>query len=420
MSIVDEIMKQKQNIINVVGFFIVLGLVYFTCHELYLAYADTPNHLTNYIFLIVIPFLIVICYLIHLLVDQKTELQFFYFAGILVFFFVIFYFVVEYLPSINYSVIVHYVLMIISIFLGLALIYWIFIKKINNSDTWEGFIMNMIFYIPCMITDAIQYMTNDIFNTSTQITILFAIEIICILLYVYGLPALDHSIYKDGILVLNLPVFLNVQQDIGAALIAGNYTKQPAPYYSPYPGFPGNIVGFPQGPTSYRRNYAVSVWVYMNTMPNTTLGYAKESDVFYYGSTGSFHPKITYSNQTGVSEYNLYYSGNTSTHQIEMPGQKWNNVVFNYKEDGVDVFVNGELTLSHTFTTDLPEYKNGDIFSVGHSYTDTEHSNKEVFNAKSLYGAVCSVAYYVRPLTLSEIVRNYNVLSIRNPPILDN
>ena len=425
----DEIMKQKQNIINVVGFFIVLGLVYLTCHELYLANADSPNNLTSYIFLIVIPFLIVVCYLIHLLFDQNAEIQFFYFAGILATFFVIFYFLIFYMPSIDYGVIMKYLLIFVSVLLGLALLYWIFIKKLNNWDTWEGFVVNMIFYIPCMITDGIQYMTNDILNTSSQITMLFGIEIALLLLYLYALPAFDHSIYTDGILFLNFPLFLNTRQEIGGELIAGNYTKQPVPYMN---------YGYTQGSQTYRRNYAVSLWIYMNTMPNTKLGYAKETDVFYYGNypnanmseqstpspspspSPSFHPKITYSNQTGVSKYNFYYSGNTSTHEIELPGQKWNNLVFNYRDDGVDVFVNGELTLSHAFTNrdEYPHYTEMDRFYVGDAKVGS--LSRDIFNTNSLYGSVCSVAYYVRPLSLTEIVRNYNLLSLRNPPILDN
>jgi len=425
MSISDEIIKQKQNIINVIGFCIILGLVYLTCYELYLAHTDPSSNITSYIFLIVVPFLIVVCYFVHLLFDQNAEIQFFYFAGILAIFFVIFYFLIFYMPSIDYSVFMQYLLIFLGVLLGLALIYWIFIKKLNNWDTWEGFFVNMIFYIPCMITDAIQYMANDVFNTSTQITILFGIEIVILLLYLYALPAIDHSIYTDGILVLNLPVFLNTKQDIGGKLIAGNYTKQPVPYYN-------FNYEYLRGPQTYRRNYAVSLWIYMNTMPNTKLGYAKETDVFYYGSysphtsstsqitptqQSSFHPKITYSNETGVSKYNLYYSGNTSKHDIELPGQKWNNLVFNYRDDGVDVFVNGELTVVYTFSDDYPEYTATDTFSVGDANVGSLY--KDVFNTNSLYGSVCSVAYYVRPLTREEIVRNYNVLSVRNPPILD-
>jgi hypothetical protein len=274
-----------------------------------------------------------------------------------------------------------------------------------------------------MIINAIQYLTNDLLNTSLQIVILFGIEIVFLLLYFYGLPSFERTIYNDGILLLNKPVFLNKQQNISGTMYSGNYWKMPAPQYS----VPGYLFGLPHGPDNYRTNYAISMWVFMNTMPNTRLAYMEETDVFYYGvynssssptdeKNSSFHPKVTYMNNDGTTKYNFYYSGNESTHQIEMPGQKWNNIVFNYRDDGVDVFINGVLTLSHTFNSNMPQYSNSDIISVGDQMSGS--SNADIFNTNSLYGSVCSVSYYTRPLSLGEIVRNYNLLSVRNPPIL--
>jgi len=420
MNDISTLFQKYKIYVHFLSFLVVLGFVYLTCYELYLAQIDTSNNAINYILLIVLPLLLVICFLVHLLFDSNMEIQFYYFAGMLTVFFLFLYGFIYYLPSIDYDTIFKYIFMFIGIVLALSLVFWIFIGKLNDSNTWDGFFVNMIFYIPCMIISAFQYLTKDFLNTSSQITLLFGIEIVVLLLYFYGLPALEHSIYSDGILLLNHPLFLNKKENIGGILTAGKYSKLTAPQYSPYDGFPGYLFGFPRGPSNYRTNYAISMWVFMNTMPNTRMAYIEETDVFYYGtesnSDSSFHPKLTYVNDGGVTKYKLYYSGNTSTHEIELPGQKWNNLVFNYRDDGVDLFVNGVLTLSHTFAS-LPQYTDTDVVCVGDSKTGS--SSKDIFNTASLYGSICSVAYYTRPLSLGEIVRNYNVLSVRNPPILE-
>jgi uncharacterized membrane protein HdeD (DUF308 family) len=331
------------------------------------------------------------------------------------------YFLFNYLPSIDYSQFFNSAFLIIAGLIALVIVYTLFVKKMNNWDTWYGFVLNMIFYIPCMLSDAYVYLTNDWMNTSTQITVLFAIEIACLLFYVYGIPAFEHSIYNNGILMLNQPVFLNRETTISKVLQDGKYDKEPAPYYSNVGGLFRDLK---QGPSQYRRNYAISMWVYMNIMPNTRIGYVEETNVLYYGTSNegtddpeSYHPRVSYENVKGVNKYNIYYSGNKRTHQIELPGQKWNNLVFNYRADGVDVFVNGELSLSHTFSDDneTPLYDIRDAIIVGDSVTIGSNG----MGINGLYGSICSVAYYKRPLKKSEIVGNYNMLSVRNPPILD-
>jgi hypothetical protein len=102
-------------------------------------------------------------------------------------------------------------------------------------------------------------------------------------------------------------------------------------------------------------------------------------------------------------------SGNYPHVNIQLPGQKWNNIVLTYNDSLVDVFTNGELAVSHTFDSDtLPEYRAGDSFSVGDG--DGTVTNR------GLYGAICNVNYYKVPLEQIQVVTAYNALQYTNPP----
>ena len=85
--------------------------------------------------------------------------------------------------------------------------------------------------------------------------------------------------------------------------------------------------------------------------------------------------------------------------------QKWNNLVFNYTENGVDLFLNGDLVNSINFGTEnnFPSYNPNDKFRVG------DH--------KDLKGAICNVSYFSNVLTTREISTYYNLLFFKNPPV---
>ena len=88
-----------------------------------------------------------------------------------------------------------------------------------------------------------------------------------------------------------------------------------------------------------------------------------------------------------------------------MPEQKWNNIVINYTSNVVDLFINGNLETSFSYSPNykLPQYQVDDTIKIG--------SND------GLYGSICNIRYYHHPLSKSEIVNQYNLLVFKNPPI---
>ena len=61
--------------------------------------------------------------------------------------------------------------------------------RIYNMTGLSGFIVNFLFFIPCLLSDFVEYMYGDFATTPKVVYILFVFEIILILLYLY-LPKL--------------------------------------------------------------------------------------------------------------------------------------------------------------------------------------------------------------------------------------
>ena len=72
-------------------------------------------------------------------------------------------------------------------------------------------------------------------------------------------------------------------------------------------------------------------------------------------------------------------------------------------------FINGEFET--TISLPIPiEFSNYDTIKVG--------NNDTMFNSRSgVYGSICNIVYYKNILSKNEIVNNYNLLSVNNPPI---
>jgi len=90
---------------------------------------------------------------------------------------------------------------------------------------------------------------------------------------------------------------------------------------------------------------------------------------------------------------------------IHFPSQRWNNLVFNYQGSKVDIFANGVLTRTINFEGKVPVYRPTDVVTIGN-----EKNN--------LHGAICNVVVYPEVLSVNQIVRMYNILELKNPPML--
>ena len=247
-------------------------------------------------------------------------------------------------------------------------------RYLNNSTSWSGFALNLIVYIPCLFEDLLKSIKEDYALTPSVTVMLFATEMLLVSAYIALPRIMSYRLKNDSTEVMNEPEFLDtaitrtfVEQDIGEH-------------------------------ENKRTNYAFSMWVYLNQQNNS----GSNNHIFSYGGS---YPKIEYIKCKGEPSKDKYrFTVNTDTYDINLPNQKWNNIVVNFNDNStVDIFANGSL--ERTFKSS--------------SRKTTSNNAPNAINIGSnngLYGAICNINYYATPLTQSRIVEQYNLLYNKNPP----
>lgn len=282
------------------------------------------------------------------------------------------------------------------IFFALIIIYVLFLEKYVHRQGWTSFIIKFIFYIPCEFTNGIKYLLQEFYSTKSYVFYLLFIEFILITIYFYFYPRLQNSVYDNGIILLKYPKELNREVRIDLDLYRSFFNKK---------SLPGSKIEIK---SPIRTTYSLSMWIYLNNQPFSQYAYKKETTIFEYSdSSGNGHPKITYkNNEKGLDRYTFYLSP-TTNHSLVLPNQKWNNIVLNYRDLNVDIFINGNLEINVKLN-EMPTYTNTDKISIGED---------GVNERTGLYGSICNIVYYKNIMTKGQIIDNYNLLNIRNPPI---
>lgn len=278
----------------------------------------------------------------------------------------------------------------ISVFVGLAIIFYFYSNYLKTQEGWGGFFVHLIFYIPCLILDFYHYIKRELELTTNVVYYLFITEVILIFLYNYIPTIVSKISLKQGIPLLEEAAFLDIEKPIASSYDL-KLTKEGDELNSP-------IV--------YRSNYSISMWIMLNAHSENKLPYAKETPIFNYGNGV---PKITYVKKGHLDKKDIlkvYFTnvGTDISYDVEIDTQKWNQFVFNYTSDSVDLFVNGSLDKTFRFNSDTrPVYSADDLVMVG--------SNDGVD------GAICNIQYYIGNQTRSQIANSYNLLMKKNPPV---
>ena len=366
-----------------------------------------PTALTSstftYIMMIIVPLILVLYIVTPFSIKQGSGATMFIIGTVVTFFVALMYFYMK-ATSATYEL-MNYVVIIILIaiaIIGLAIIFYILSNYLKSLTGWTGFMVYLIFYLPCLFIDFVKYIMDEFKMTANPIFVILIIELIVVILYFY-LPAIVHSINKSTNKAL-LPgsAFLDIRQ------VVGNSEMNKIPkMLKNQNDLDDNL---------YNQNYAFSMWIYLNPQAPNYIGYASESTIFSYNEDDfGGKPKITYFNdmtknnnsfgKTGIDQYCVYFSNRKNPvgqYKFSMPSQKWNNLVINFKSSQADLFVNGKLEYTYMFGDNLPQFSAVDYATIGQD--------------KGLDGAICNVVYYPKNLSLIEIANNYNILSLRNPP----
>uniref|UniRef100_A0A6C0JWB0 Uncharacterized protein n=1 Tax=viral metagenome TaxID=1070528 RepID=A0A6C0JWB0_9ZZZZ len=295
------------------------------------------------------------------------------------------------------------ILVLLIIAVGLAIGYKIFSERIKSLTGWKGFFANFLFYIPCLLSDGLEYLLQQYHITPNIVFILLIIELVLVLGYFYIPKIIKKSIKKTAIMLQDKPVYLDKERNVGNI---EQFLFKPL----------GDKIIYMENKEKYRRNYCINMWVFLNIQPSSNAAYSNETTIFNYNN----HPRITHKNNSDNKRlknrniYTFYFSNtqdgtvnadttNKANYEVSFPDQKWNLFSFNYFESKVDLYVNGHLERTFYFSNNIPDYSSNDSVLLG--------------SDGGVTGAICNVTYNKKPLTSEQIATLYNTNYLKNPPV---
>lgn len=299
----------------------------------------------------------------------------FFIFSIFLFLFILF-FITYFLLLSNFSLNIFLLILNIFIIIGLFTLGYKYFSKFLN-DQVSGYLilellLNVIFYIPCLFIDLIEFFKYQFKITTKTVWIILLLEIIFISLrilipFLYGLfkkyiSPLNKTIIEEG------PIYLDNEKTVGVFQNL-NDTDSKKNY-----------------------NFAISCRIWINPQPSSTSeAYNKETSLLNYGDI----LKIYHFN----NKFLIYAATTDDNNSLNSPNklikiyednnilyQRWNNIVINYFGGTLDVFINDKLVLSQINITPL-------LFA-----------NKIVCGSKNgINGGIKSLVYYDKPLSKNDI-----------------
>ena len=363
---------------NYYTFFIYLLIIILTIY--FDPFSIVSDHTDVFIFFISFIALILTSVILYIKQDKNNtanfvlKLLFFIFS---IFAFIIFLFFITYfLIFSNFSLNIFIVILNIFIIIGaLAFGYEFFSKFLE--DQVSGYLilellLNLIFYIPCLFTDIIDFIRYQLKITTKTVWLILIVEIIFILLrilvpYLYGLykkyiSPVNKRIIEEGPIYLNNEKTDGVFQNLNDIDSKKNY------------------------------NFAISCRLWINPQPSSTSkAYNKKTSLLNYGDIlNIYHDN---------NKIQIYAATTNKQNSINSPNklikvyeddnilyQRWNNIVINYFGGTLDVFINNKLVLSQI------------------NITPIFFANKIICGSKNgINGGIKSLIFYDKPLSKSDI-----------------
>ena len=251
-----------------------------------------------------------------------------------------------------------------------------FIQKNVSGNLLLEFLLNLIFYIPCLFIDLIDYIKYQFKITTKPVWIILGIEIILIVsrflipylykLYQKYLSPINGSVIEEG------PIYLNNEKTVG---VFQNLNEIDA---------------------NKNYKYAVSCKIWINPQPeSTSYAYNKRTSLLNYGDVINIYlnknkleifAATTYKNNS-INEPNdlikVYEEENILY-------QRWNSIIINYFGGTLDLFINNKLVLSQINVTPI-------FFA-----------NKITCGSKNgINGGIKSLIFYDKTLSRNEIESIY-------------
>lgn len=278
-----------------------------------------------------------------------------------------------------------YVLFFLILMFGLSLLYNMFLVRTFRMKSWPGFLVGILFYLPCMVTDLFSYLTSQILGTPLSVYAIFVLELVFLLLYFYLPSWRNQSVRRLGVQVLVDPVEINQQRNISNYMdIFGEADKKIAQKTSlPYA----------------RTQFSMSFWVYLH-QPKfmTTADSEAQLEILRFGNDVNPHPRFYFQVPKASSDGRFVMQWTNDPAQISafsLPMQKWMHIFVNYGQTSYDVFVNGKLqtTMNRASDTliDPNLFQTTDPLSIGDSTNG------------GMRGGIADMVFFPMPLKHNEI-----------------
>jgi hypothetical protein len=397
LNFVDEFKKTPDMQNSVLKYGIFIGIIISIIIIFYYASIDPKSMTSNkylYFLSIAIPLIIGVLYIIPFNSNNALYKILLGFLLVSLIVTVIYFYSTT---NIATSIFINYLMNFLTfaiIICAMAIFLYVFTNYLKSLKGTSGFIAYLLFYIPCLLIDFVRYIINEFKMTTNEIYILFLIEIALILVYIY-LPSLISKILENNSIVLMKDsAFLDIEKVIGNS----EQFKMPQKmtdnlnYDNP----------------SYRKDYSISMWVYLNSQTSSYMANSQEKPIFDYGNG---KPKITYMNNLKNSDekdilvfYFTNIDSNNHKFEYQISKQNWHQIVFNYSSDYVNLFIDGNLVNTHYFEKDMPSYLPTDEIKIG--------------STNGLDGAISNIIYYKNIQSKSQISNSYNLLYKKNPPTM--
>lgn len=263
-------------------------------------------------------------------------------------------------------------------------------KNVNaKKNAFFSLVYYLIMYIPCLLSDLINYLLN---TKNHDAFVSFGLLIVAIFLsYMYYKSSVLEKIIalQGGKLLLANPISVNKLNTLAS--------------YSEL-----------NGSNKFHYQYGISFWIYLNTFPTSTsqasnnfvslLNYGGKPNILYRASTNTL--MITM-DQTGLTpEQNKLIDFDEDGNRIiytqeNVLLQKWNNIVINYYGGTLDVFFNNELVKS---AVEVVPYMKLDSLTVG--------SNNGIL------ASICNVQYFDTPISTTNMYILYNSVKNNKIPVV--
>jgi hypothetical protein len=329
---------------------------------------------------------------------------------------------------------IFYILILVSLSIIYKAMIW---SGYTRNNPYITLLFDVIFYIPCILVDVIDYFSQAAFQTysttSKTMVALLVIEIVLLILYLI-VPYMKNKLYKyvyiggndHAKILVNSPLRVNSQSVIASFMelnCSDSLENQINPSDIQKDKDTGEVILDEDGLPTMKKvpgsdkgckhdyNYGLSIWFNMDAIsPSAGAAYNEATTIFKYGDkmVVKYNPSIntltvqaqtldeTKSRSTNIDEVNETTIAYTND---KVMLQKWNHLVINYSSGNVDVFLNGKLDGAKIKV--LPFMQN-DSLIVGQD--------------NGVSGRITGLIYFTHPMSAMSIKYMYEKFKTETPP----